>query len=151
MVDVAGKPVTERTALAEGCVIMAAASCALIMDNAVAKGDVLATARLAGIAGAKRTADLIPLCHPLPLDLVEVNLVADPTLPGVRVTARAKATARTGVEMEALAAVTTACLTVYDMVKGVDRSMRIEGIRLMEKTGGTRGDWRAADGQTEGE
>ncbi len=151
MVDIAGKPVTERTALAEGCVIMASASCALVIDNAVAKGDVLATARLAGIAGAKRTADLIPLCHPLPLDLVEVDAVADPALPGVRVQARAKATARTGVEMEALAAVTAACLTVYDMVKGVDRSMRIEGIRLIEKTGGTRGDWRATDGLTKEE
>jgi cyclic pyranopterin phosphate synthase len=118
---------------------------ALVRDNAVAKGDVLAVARLAGIAGAKRTADLIPLCHPLPLDVVEVNAEVDLNLPGVRVSARARATARTGVEMEALAAVAAACLTVYDMVKAVDRAMRIEAIRLVSKTGGTRGDWVAPE------
>jgi cyclic pyranopterin phosphate synthase len=145
MVDVGDKPVTVREAVAEGSVRMSDEAFALVRDNAVAKGDVLAVARLAGIAGAKRTADLIPLCHPLPLDVVEVNAEADPNLPGVRVSARARATARTGVEMEALAAVAAACLTVYDMVKAVDRAMRIEAIRLVSKTGGTRGDWVAPE------
>jgi cyclic pyranopterin phosphate synthase len=145
MVDVGDKPVTVREAVAEGSVRMSDEAFALVRDNAVAKGDVLAVAREAGIAGAKRTADLIPLCHPLPLDVVEVNAEADATLPGVRVSARARATARTGVEMEALAAVAAACLTVYDMVKAVDRGMRIEAIRLVSKTGGTRGDWAAPE------
>ena len=145
MVDVGDKPVTLREAVAEGSVRMSDEAFALVRDNAVAKGDVLAVARVAGIAGAKRTADLIPLCHPLPLDVVEVNAEADPSLPGVRVSARARATARTGVEMEALAAVAAACLTVYDMVKAVDRGMRIEAIRLVSKTGGTRGDWVAPE------
>ena len=144
MVDVAGKPVSERTAVAEGLVRMSAEAFALVRDNGVAKGDVLTVCRIAGISGAKRTADLVPLCHPLPLDLVEVTAVADPSLPGVRITARTRATARTGVEMEALAAVSAACLTVYDMVKAVDQAMRIEGIRLVSKTGGTRGDYAAA-------
>ena len=145
MVDVGDKPVTVREAVAEGSVRMSDEAFALVRDNAVAKGDVLAVARVAGIAGAKRTADLIPLCHPLPLDVVEVNAEADASLPGVRVSARARATARTGVEMEALAAVAAACLTVYDMVKAVDRGMRIEAIRLVSKTGGTRGDWVAPE------
>jgi cyclic pyranopterin monophosphate synthase len=143
MVDVGGKPVTQRTAVAEGMVRMSAGAFALVRDNAVAKGDVLTLAKAAGIAGAKRTADLVPLCHPLPLDLVEVDATPDAALPGVRVRATARATARTGVEMEALAAVTAACLTVYDMVKSADRAMRIEGIHLVSKTGGTRGDWTA--------
>jgi len=143
MVDVSDKPVTERTALAQGMVMMSTEAFGLVRDNAIEKGDVLATARLAGICGAKRVADLIPLCHSLPLDLVDVDAVLDEGLPGVRISARAKAIARTGVEMEALAAVSAACLTVYDMVKAVDRGMRIEGIRLIEKTGGTRGDWLA--------
>ena len=145
MVDVGDKPVTVREAVAEGTVRMSEEAFALVRDNAVAKGDVLAVARVAGIAGAKRTADLIPLCHPLALDVVEVNAEADPSLPGVKVSARARATARTGVEMEALAAVAAACLTVYDMVKAVDRGMRIEVIRLVSKTGGTRGDWMAPE------
>jgi cyclic pyranopterin phosphate synthase len=145
MVDVGDKPVTVREAVAEGSVRMSDEAFALVRDNAVAKGDVLAVARVAGIAGAKRTADLIPLCHPLPLDVVEVNAETDASLPGVRVSARARATARTGVEMEALAAVAAACLTVYDMVKAVDRGMRIEAIRLVSKTGGTRGDWVAPE------
>jgi cyclic pyranopterin phosphate synthase len=145
MVDVGDKPVTVREAVAEGWVRMSDEAFALVRDNAVAKGDVLAVARVAGIAGAKRTADLIPLCHPLPLDVVEVNAEADASLPGVRVSARARATARTGVEMEALAAVAAACLTVYDMVKAVDRGMRIEAIRLVSKTGGTHGDWVAPE------
>jgi cyclic pyranopterin phosphate synthase len=147
MVDVAGKPVTERTAVAEGLVRMSPEAFVLVRDNAVAKGDVLTVARLAGIAGAKRTADLVPLCHPLALDLVEVDAVAEAALPGVRITVRTKATARTGVEMEALAAVSAACLTVYDMVKAVDRGMRIEGIRVLRKSGGTRGDWTAEPGE----
>ena len=143
MVDVGGKPVSEREAVAEGLVRMSDEAFALVRDNAVAKGDVLGIARIAGIAGAKRTADLIPLCHPLALDLVEVDAEADADLPGVRIRARTRATARTGVEMEALAAVMAACLTVYDMVKAVDRGMTIEGVRLLAKTGGTRGDWTA--------
>ena len=142
MVDVGGKPVTAREAVAEGSVRMSAEAFALVRDNAIAKGDVLGIARIAGIAGAKRTADLVPLCHPIALDLVEV----DAELPGVRIQARTRATARTGVEMEALAAVMAACLTVYDMVKAVDRSMRIENVRLLSKTGGTRGDWIAPAG-----
>ena len=145
MVDVGEKPVTPREAVAEGRVVMSPEAFALVRDNAVAKGDVLAVARLAGIGGAKRTAELIPLCHTLPLDVVEVDAEADAGLPGVRITARVKATARTGVEMEALTAVSVACLTVYDMVKAVDRGMRIEGIRLLSKTGGVRGDWTAPE------
>jgi cyclic pyranopterin phosphate synthase len=143
MVDVGGKPVSAREAIASGRVRMSAEAFALVRDNAVAKGDVLGIARLAGIAGAKRTADLVPLCHPIALDLVEVDVEADAELPGVRIQARTRATARTGVEMEALAAVMAACLTVYDMVKAVDRGMRIEDVRLLSKTGGTHGDWTA--------
>jgi len=146
MVDVGGKPVTAREAVAEGSVRMSAEAFALVRDNAIAKGDVLGIARIAGIAGAKRTADLVPLCHHIALDVVEVDAEADPELPGVRIQARTRATARTGVEMEALAAVMVACLTVYDMVKAVDRSMRIENVRLLSKTGGTRGDWVAPAG-----
>lgn len=145
MVDVGEKPVTPREAVAEGRVVMSPEAFALVRDNAVAKGDVLAVARLAGIGGAKRTSELVPLCHTLPLDVVEVDAEADAGLPGVRITARVKATARTGVEMEALTAVSVACLTVYDMVKAVDRGMRIEGIRLLSKTGGVRGDWTAPE------
>lgn len=143
MVDVGGKPVTAREAVAEGLVRMSNEAFALVRDNGVAKGDVLGIARIAGIAGAKRTADLVPLCHPIALDLVEVDAETDAELPGVRIRARTRATARTGVEMEALAAVMAACLTVYDMVKAVDRGMTIEGVRLLAKTGGTRGDWTA--------
>jgi cyclic pyranopterin phosphate synthase len=145
MVDVGDKPVTVREAVAEGTVRMSHDAFALVQSNAIAKGDVLAVARVAGIQGAKRTADLVPLCHPLPLDLVAVEAEAEATLPGVRVTARVRATARTGVEMEALAAVSAACLSVYDMVKAVDRGMRIEGVRLVSKTGGTHGDWAAPE------
>jgi len=136
MVDVGAKAVTMRAATAEGVVVMSAEAFALVRDNAVRKGDVLTLAKVAGITGAKKTAELIPLCHPLPLDAIEVEAVADPALPGVRVTATARATARTGVEMEALAAVAAACLTVYDMVKAVDRQMRIEGVRVTAKSGG---------------
>ena len=143
MVDVGDKPVSRRTAVAEGAVRMSAEAFALVRDNAVAKGDVLRIAEVAGVMGAKQTGDLIPLCHPIPLDVVQVECRPDPQLPGVRVVATAVATGRTGVEMEALAAVSVACLTIYDMVKAVDRGMLVEGIRLLEKTGGTRGDWRA--------
>jgi cyclic pyranopterin phosphate synthase len=144
MVDVGDKPVTRRSALAAGCVRMSQEAFSLVQANAIAKGDVLRVAEVAGTMGAKRTAELVPLCHPLPLDVVEVVCEPDPALPGIRVTATTVATARTGVEMEALTAVSIACLTIYDMVKASDRGMMIEDIRLVEKTGGTRGDWRRA-------
>jgi cyclic pyranopterin monophosphate synthase len=145
MVDVGGKPETERTAMAEGQVRMSRQAYDLVAAHAVAKGDVLAVAEVAGVMAAKRTGELIPLCHPLGLDLVTVEARLAPELPGVRLTATAKVTGRTGVEMEALTAVGVGCLTVYDMVKAVDRAMVIEGIRLVSKTGGTRGDWRRSD------
>ncbi|HXG43492.1 MAG TPA: cyclic pyranopterin monophosphate synthase MoaC [Gemmatimonadales bacterium] len=146
MVDVTDKPETRRTARAEGAVRMSAEAFDLVRRNAVAKGDVLRIAETAGVMAAKRTGELIPLCHPLVLDAVRVEAVADAGLPGVRVTASVTATGRTGVEMEALTAVAIACLTVYDMVKAVDRGMTVEQVRLLEKTGGTRGDWsRPAD------
>lgn len=141
MVDVSEKAVTAREATAEGRITMLPATRALIEGGAVAKGDVLAVARLAGIMAAKRTADLIPLCHPLPLSGVEVGLVIEDT--GVMVTATARTTHTTGVEMEALTAVTVALLTIYDMAKAVDRGMVIEGVRLLAKSGGRSGDWRA--------
>jgi cyclic pyranopterin phosphate synthase len=144
MVDVAAKPMTARTAIAEGAVRMSLEAFRLVEDHAVAKGDVLAICQIAGMQAAKRTAELIPLCHPLPLDHIAVDASLDEALPGVRVRAVAKAVARTGVEMEALTAVTVACLTAYDMVKGADRGIEIAGVRLVEKTGGTRGDWRRA-------
>jgi cyclic pyranopterin phosphate synthase len=139
MVDVGDKQDTERSATAEGAVRMAREAFALVQDNAVSKGDVLAVARLAGIQGAKRTSDLIPLCHPLALSFIEVEPVLDEALPGVRITATARATGKTGVEMEALTAVAVACLTVYDMVKSADRSMVIEEVRLIHKSGGRSG------------
>ncbi|TFG53075.1 MAG: cyclic pyranopterin monophosphate synthase MoaC [Gemmatimonadales bacterium] len=142
MVDVGAKPETARAAVAEGVVRMSREAFELVERHAVAKGDVLATAELGGTMGAKRTGELIPLCHPIVLDHVTVSAALVPELPGVRITATAKAVGRTGVEMEALTAVAVACLTVYDMVKAVDRSMTIEEVRLVEKTGGTRGDWR---------
>ena len=145
MVDVAGKPMTERVAVAEGQVRMSREAFEQVAANAVAKGDVLAVAEVAGVMAAKRTGELIPLCHPLGLDLVSVEARLAPDLPGVRVVATVKVTGRTGVEMEALTAVSVACLTCYDMVKAIDREMIIEGIRLMSKTGGTRGDWRRSD------
>ena len=143
MVDVSGKKPTTREAVAEAVVVMAPETLALAQGGA-AKGDVLGVARLAGIMGAKRTADLIPLCHPLPLDRVAVDLVADPALPGVRITATARTTGRTGVEMEALTAASVAALTVYDMLKAAQKDMRIEGIRLLKKTGGKSGTFEAA-------
>lgn len=145
MVDVSAKPVSVRTASAEGCIAMSAEAFALVAAQQIAKGDVLRTAELAGVMGAKRTADLIPLCHPLPLDLVTVECELDAQLPGVRVRALTRTSGRTGVEMEALTAVSAACLVVYDMVKAVDRTMEIGEIRLVSKTGGTRGDWARAD------
>ena len=141
MVDVSGKAETARVAVAEGVVIMAPETLALAQGGA-AKGDVMGVARLAGIMGAKRTADLIPLCHPLPLSKVAIELTPDPALPGIRVTATAATTGRTGVEMEALTAVSTACLTIYDMLKAAQKDMRIEGIRLLSKTGGKSGDFK---------
>ncbi len=145
MVDVGSKPVSQRRAVAAGRVIMSTAALAEVLSATARKGDVLTVAEVAGVMAAKRTGDLIPLCHPVALDRVEVRLEPVTDWPGVRVTATARATARTGVEMEALVAVSVACLTVYDMVKAVDRSARIEGIRVLEKAGGARGDWRAAD------
>ena len=137
MVDVGAKPLTVRTAVAVGAVRMSAEACALVAQEAVAKGDVLGVAEVAGTLAAKRTAELIPLCHPLALDQVEVAATVDEGLPGVRIRATAKAVGKTGVEMEALTAVAVACLTVYDMVKAADRAMVIETVHLVEKTGGT--------------
>jgi cyclic pyranopterin phosphate synthase len=141
MVDVGEKPVSERSAVAEGAVRMTREAFDQVAAQTVSKGDVLAVAEVAGTMGAKRTGDLIPLCHPLALDVVQVEARLEPELPGVRITALAKATGKTGVEMEALSAVAVACLTVYDMVKAIDRGMTIEDVRLVSKTGGTRGDW----------
>jgi cyclic pyranopterin monophosphate synthase len=145
MVDVGGKPESERTAVAEGAVRMSREAYEMVASQAVAKGDVLAVAEVAGVMAAKRTGELIPLCHPLGVEQVLVEVRLAPELPGVKVTATAKVTGRTGVEMEALTAVSVACLTVYDMVKAVDRAMVIEGVRLMSKTGGSRGDWRRSE------
>ncbi len=142
MVDVGEKAETARTARAEGSIKMSAQTLAAVERNALSKGDVLAAARIAGIMAAKRTAELIPLCHPLPLTNAGVDIDVDRELPGLRVTAWASTQARTGVEMEALTAVTVALLTVYDMAKSLDREMEISGIRLIEKRGGKSGDWK---------
>jgi len=142
MVDVGDKPVAARSAVAEGAIRMSADAFRLVADATVAKGDVLGVAQVAGTLAAKRTAELIPLCHPLGLDHIDVQATLDDVLPGVRVRAAARVLGRTGVEMEALTAVSVALLTVYDMVKSADRGMVIETIQLVEKTGGTRGDWR---------
>jgi molybdenum cofactor biosynthesis protein MoaC len=144
MVDVSAKEVTDRTAVAEGCVVMAPETLALVEAGDAKKGDVLGVARLAGIMGAKRTADLIPLCHPLPISKVAVELVPDPALPGVRITATVRTTGRTGVEMEALTAVSAAALTVYDMLKAAQKGMEIKDIRLVLKEGGRSGTWQRA-------
>ncbi len=143
MVDVSDKPETARLAVAEGCVVMTAATLALVREGRAEKGDVLGVARIAGIMGAKRTADLIPLCHPLPVIKVALDLVPDATLPGVRITATVKTTGQTGVEMEALTAVSVAALTIYDMLKAAEKGMRIEGIRLRLKEGGKSGRFEA--------
>jgi cyclic pyranopterin monophosphate synthase len=139
MVDVSAKDVTHRTATARGAVVMAPETLAAITGGNVKKGDVLAVARLAGIMAAKRTADLIPLCHPLAIAAVTVDLVADAALPGVSIEATVKLNGRTGVEMEALTAVSVAALTVYDMCKAIDRAMRIEAVRVVHKDGGKSG------------
>ena len=142
MVDVSAKDVTERVALAEGFVVMRPETLALIREGQMRKGDVLATARIAGIMAAKRTHELIPLCHPLALSGIQVEI--EPAgADRLHVTARVKVTGRTGVEMEALTAASVACLTIYDMAKAVDRGMTITGLRLLEKSGGASGDWRA--------
>jgi cyclic pyranopterin monophosphate synthase len=146
MVDVSPKPTTERIAVAEGRVVMAAATLELVLKGDAKKGDVLGAARIAGIMAAKRTHELIPLCHPLALCKIEVEIAPDRKLPGLRVSAAVKVTAQTGVEMEALTAVSVACLTIYDMVKSVERGMHIEGIRLIEKRGGKSGTYRTAGG-----
>ncbi len=143
MVDVSGKPVTARTAVAEGFVVMQPATLALIAEGRADKGDVLAVARLAGIMAAKQTAALIPLCHPLPITRVALDLTADPARSAIRVEATVKTGGQTGVEMEALTAVSVACLTIYDMVKAVEKSMQIEGIRLLLKDGGKSGRYEA--------
>jgi cyclic pyranopterin phosphate synthase len=146
MVDVSTKDVTTREATAEGHVAMKPETLALILSGSAKKGDVIATARIAGIMAAKRTHELIPLCHPLALSKVAVDITPDDTLPGLRVTAFAKLSGQTGVEMEALTACSVACLTIYDMAKAVDRGMTIGGVRVLAKSGGKSGDWSVADG-----
>ncbi|WP_374390341.1 cyclic pyranopterin monophosphate synthase MoaC [Sandaracinobacter sp.] len=141
MVDVGGKAVTARMAVAGGRIGMTAQALAAIREGSAKKGDVLATARIAGIMAAKRTAELIPLCHPLPISSVTIDLALDAD--GVAVTASVSTTGQTGVEMEALTAASVALLTIYDMAKALDRGMRIDGVRLLEKRGGKSGDWRA--------
>jgi cyclic pyranopterin monophosphate synthase len=143
MVDVSGKPVTDRVAVAEGVVRMTADTLALITEGRAKKGDVLAVARLAGIMAAKKTSDLIPLCHPLPITKVTLDLTADPALPGVRIKATVKTSGQTGVEMEALTAVSVAALTVYDMLKAVEKGIIIDGIHLTLKDGGKSGRYEA--------
>lgn len=145
MVDVSGKAVTERVAVAEGCVVMARATLDLVLAGDAKKGDVLGAARIAGIMAAKKTHELIPLCHPLALSKVEVDIAPESDSSGLRVRATVKLAGKTGVEMEALTAVAVACLTIYDMVKAVERGMRIEGIRLLEKRGGKSGHYRAKE------
>ena len=142
MVDVGAKPVTSRRAVARAVVRMSPETARTVAAGDAPKGDVLGTARIAGIQAAKRTGELIPLCHPLPLDLVDVEAAVDPEAGTVTLTAEARVTARTGVEMEAMTAAAVAALTVYDMVKGIERGVVIESVRLLEKTGGKE-DWRA--------
>lgn len=143
MVDISPKPATRREAVAEGRITMAAAALQAVRDQAVAKGDVLAVARIAGIMAAKRTAELIPLCHPLPIDAVALDLAIEAD--GIRATATVATTHGTGVEMEAMTAVSVALLTIYDMVKAMDRGMALSGVRLLRKAGGRSGEWRADD------
>ena len=143
MVDVSHKAPTERTAIAEGRVVMSKSTLKLVLDGDAKKGDVLGAARIAGIMAAKKTHELIPLCHPLPVSKVEVDIAPDKKLPGFVVRATVKVTGKTGVEMEALTAVSVACLTIYDMVKAVERDMQIEGVRLIEKRGGKSGTFKA--------
>ncbi len=143
MVDVSAKADTARTATAEGALICSPETLDAALAGTTPKGAVISTAEIAGVMGAKRTAELIPLCHPLPLSKIEVSIAPDHALPGFRVKAEAKTTAKTGVEMEALTAVSIACLTLFDMLKAVDRNMSIVGVRVVSKTGGRSGDWRA--------
>ena len=143
MVDVGGKPVSRRAATAEGWIRMSKEAFALVRANRIAKGDVLAVAEIAGVGAAKRTPDLIPLCHPLPLEAVRVATRLDARLPGVRVRVEARVEAKTGVEMEALTACAVALLAVYDMVKAADHDMEIGGIHLLQKSGGLTGEWKA--------
>ncbi len=145
MVDVSDKEATTRVAIAEGRVAMKPETLALILSGDAKKGDVVGAARIAGIMAAKRTHELIPLCHPIALTQVSLELTPDEALPGVKVRAEAKTRGQTGVEMEALTAVAVACLTIYDMAKAVDRGMRSEGVRLIEKRGGKSGLWRAEE------
>ncbi len=145
MVDVGAKAESRRTAVAEGLIRMGPDTLAALEAGRTPKGDPLVVAQVAGIQAAKRTWELIPLCHPVPLSRVDVELAPDGDVPGVRVVARAGVTGRTGVEMEALTAVSVALLTMYDMLKAMDRNMRIEGIRLLEKSGGTSGDWSSGE------
>lgn len=148
MVDVGDKPDSERYALAEGRVLMQPETLRLIRQGQLKKGDVLTTARIAGIMAAKRTSDLIPLCHPLPLTKIGVEITLDDDQNAAVIQATARTTGKTGVEMEALTAVSVAALTIYDMAKAVDRAMRISDVRLLEKRGGVHGDYRADDPQT---
>jgi len=150
MVDVSAKPPTERVAVAEGRVVMAKPTLALVLEGNAKKGDVLGAARLAGIMAAKRTHELIPLCHPLALSKVTVDIAPDATRAGLTVRATVKVKGPTGVEMEALTAVSVACLTIYDMVKAVERGMRIEGIRLIEKRGGKSGHYKSGHYRAKG-
>jgi cyclic pyranopterin monophosphate synthase len=145
MVDVSAKAASEREALAEGRVVMQRSTLDIVRKGDAKKGDVLGTARIAGIMAAKRTHELIPLCHPLAISQVEVDIKPDAKLPGIEVKARVKVAGPTGVEMEALTAVAVACLTIYDMVKALERGMRIEGIRLVEKRGGRSGHYRVKE------
>lgn len=145
MVDVGNKADSERVAVAEGFVKMAPETLATIRSGDARKGDVIGTARLAGIMAAKKTADLIPLCHPLMLTKVTVDISDAPDLPGLRIEAMAKLTGKTGIEMEALTAVSVACLTIYDMAKAVDKNMEISGVKLLSKTGGKSGDWQRTE------
>ncbi|MEO6579794.1 MAG: cyclic pyranopterin monophosphate synthase MoaC [Sphingomicrobium sp.] len=141
MVDVSAKPESQRAATARGWVRMATATLEQVTGGGASKGDVVGVAELAGIMAAKQTGTLIPLCHPIGLDSVSVSIMPEPDLPGLRVTAEARCTARTGVEMEAMTAVSVACLTIYDMLKSIDRAMVIENIELIAKSGGKSGDW----------
>jgi cyclic pyranopterin phosphate synthase len=150
MVDVSDKPDTKRTAIARGRVVMTRETLALAVAGDAKKGDVFGAARIAGVMAAKRTHELIPLCHPLAISKAAVDVTADHALPGVRVRAEVTVTGKTGVEMEALTAVAVACLTVYDMLKAADRAMRIEGVELVEKHGGKSGDWLREDNQRNG-
>jgi cyclic pyranopterin monophosphate synthase len=144
MVDVSDKAATDRVAIAEGRVRMGASTLVAVLSGNAKKGDVIGAARIAGIMAAKKTADLIPLCHPLSLTKISIDISPDQALPGLAVRAEARCVGPTGVEMEALTAVSVACLTIYDMAKAIDRGMSIEAVRLMEKRGGKSGEWRAS-------